>query len=64
MSRVNPCKGCEERTPECHASCKKYLDWSEERAKERAKNKYSRNTRSDATHKKQWRDLYKYKRGT
>lgn len=23
-----PCKGCEERTAECHARCKKYAAWA------------------------------------
>lgn len=24
---TNPCKGCEDRKPNCHASCEKYISW-------------------------------------
>lgn len=26
--RVSPCYQCENRTAECHATCEKYLTWS------------------------------------
>ena len=26
-----PCKGCEERTAECHGTCERYGAWAEER---------------------------------
>lgn len=28
-----PCKGCLARTPSCHSTCKKYIEWNEEHKK-------------------------------
>lgn len=28
VSRDCPCKGCSDRTPECHATCQRYGAWS------------------------------------
>lgn len=27
MSVICPCRGCEDRTPECHGKCEPYLAW-------------------------------------
>ena len=26
---VSPCKGCEDRSPKCHGTCEKYLEFTE-----------------------------------
>ena len=28
--KINPCKGCKDRSAECHAKCKKYAEWHTE----------------------------------
>lgn len=28
-----PCRGCLARTPSCHSTCKKYIEWNEEHKK-------------------------------
>lgn len=32
--KMTPCKNCEKRHAHCHASCKEYLDYFEEKRKE------------------------------
>lgn len=37
MSRIAPCKDCESRYAECHATCQLYKDWKGEHEKEKEK---------------------------
>lgn len=37
MSRIVPCKDCEGRHAECHATCQLYKDWKGEHEKEKEK---------------------------
>lgn len=37
MSRIVPCKDCESRHAECHATCQLYKDWKGEHEKEKEK---------------------------
>lgn len=30
MNKINPCKGCKDRSAECHAACKRYKKWLDE----------------------------------
>ena len=36
-SNKTPCKDCTERELGCHSNCSLYLEWSEDRAKDRQK---------------------------
>lgn len=41
--KVNPCKGCKERSADCHGSCERYAEWRQdhiERKREINKEKY------------------------
>ena len=51
ISKLPPCKGCEERHQGCHAGCSRYKMWAEERAEQREKIR--------ATRRKEW-DFYGY----
>ena len=33
---MSPCKGCGDRTPGCHGSCKAYKEWAEDDRQKRA----------------------------
>lgn len=33
--RICPCKDCNRRCNKCHASCKEYIDWSNDKKIER-----------------------------
>ena len=37
-----PCKGCGDRSAECHAGCERYAEWSKEKRQENAE-EYKRN---------------------
>lgn len=37
MSKIAPCKDCESRHAECHATCQLYKDWKGEHEKEKEK---------------------------
>lgn len=37
MMRKAPCMGCTDRTLGCHGSCWRYIDWTEERAEAKKK---------------------------
>jgi len=47
MSKKSPCHGCEEkRSPTCHIDCPDYLDWANEKQRERDKRRDSRDATS------------------
>lgn len=37
-----PCKGCKDRYPECHADCELYLEWNKEHLKENERRRRER----------------------
>ena len=48
------CKGCGQRTPECHATCQDYKEWTEwrdERNRLRTLDRERFNTQSEAAHR-------------
>lgn len=32
-TKLSPCYDCKDRSAECHATCKSYLEWAEARSK-------------------------------
>lgn len=54
----SPCKDCQERTPNCHAGCKKYQGYKKHRSNE-IKSKNEKNT----TFVREWRGKGDIKHG-
>ena len=35
--KIAPCKGCKERSAECHGSCERYAEWQQDHDKDKCK---------------------------